>query len=116
MQKILWIGAIIMACFNFSCSKGSSGSKVNVISPPATYTPPTVASTFNKGADISWVTQMEASGLKFYDANGNQQDLFALMKNLGFNSIRLRAWVNPTNGWCNTTDLVAKAVRAKAQG
>jgi len=72
--------------------------------------------TFAKGADVSWVTQMEASGYKFYDKNGNQQDLFALMKSLGFNSIRLRAWVNPTNGWCNTADLVKKAVRAKNAG
>lgn len=84
--------------------------------PPQTYTPPVVASTFAKGADISWVTQMESSGYKFYDKKGNQQDLFALMKGLGFNSIRLRAWVNPTDGWCNTTDLVAKALRAKAAG
>ncbi|MHB8207367.1 glycoside hydrolase family 53 protein [Mucilaginibacter sp.] len=72
--------------------------------------------TFAKGADISWVTQMEASGYKFYNKNGTQQDLFALMKSLGFNSIRLRAWVNPANGWCNTTDLIKKAIRAKNAG
>ena len=47
---------------------------------------------------------------------GSQQDLFALMKSLGFNSIRLRAWVNPADGWCNTADLVKKAVRAKNAG
>jgi len=115
MQKFLWIGVIAVACFSFGCSKSNS-SKNNFISPPATYTPPTVASTFNKGADISWVTQMEASGYKFYDASGNQQDLFVLMKSLGFNSIRLRAWVNPVGGWCNTADVVAKAIRAKNAG
>jgi len=70
MKKHLWIGAILLACVNFSCSKSSS-SKSSIVSPPATYTPPTVASTFNKGADVSWVTQMEASGYKFYDASGN---------------------------------------------
>ena len=43
-------------------------------------------------------------------------DLFALMKSLGFNSIRLRAWVNPTAGWCNTADVLAKAIRAKNAG
>ncbi len=32
------------------------------------------------------------------------------------NSIRLRAWVNPTQGWCNTADVVTKAKRAKAAG
>ena len=43
-------------------------------------------------------------------------DLFTLMKSLGFNSIRLRAWVNPTAGWCNTADVLAKAIRAKNAG
>lgn len=59
---------------------------------------------------------MESAGVKFYDKAGKQQDLFALLKSLGFNSIRLRAWVNPTDGWCNTADLVAKALRAKSAG
>lgn len=80
------------------------------------YTAPVVSAGFAKGADVSWVTQMEASGYKFYDKNGKQQDLFALLNSLGFNSIRLRAWVNPSDGWCNTADLVAKAIRAKNAG
>jgi arabinogalactan endo-1,4-beta-galactosidase len=114
MQKVIWICGAVLVCLNISCS----GSKSTP--PPTktttTYTPPVVASTFAKGADISWVTQMEASGYKFYDSNGNQMDLFALMKSIGMNAIRLRAWVNPTDGWCNTTDLVKKALRAKAAG
>jgi arabinogalactan endo-1,4-beta-galactosidase len=39
-----------------------------------------------------------------------------LMEDLGMNSIRLRVWVNPADGWCNTADVVAKAVRAKNLG
>ncbi|MEI4573111.1 glycosyl hydrolase 53 family protein, partial [Klebsiella pneumoniae] len=31
-------------------------------------------------------------------------------------AIRLRVWVNPTDGWCNTKDVVAKALRAKNAG
>ena len=88
----------------------------NVVPPTNTYTPPSVSASFAKGADISWVTQMEASGVKFYNKSGQQQDLFALMKSLGFNSIRLRAWVNPSDGWCNTADLLKKALRAKTAG
>ena len=38
------------------------------------------------------------------------------MKSLGMNAIRLRAWVNPSDGWCNTADVVAKAIRAKNAG
>ena len=59
---------------------------------------------------------MESAGVKFYDKAGKQQDLFILMKSLGFNSVRLRAWVNPADGWCNTADLVAKALRAQSAG
>jgi len=48
-----------------------------------------------KGADVSWVTQMEASGYVWYNSSGVQQDVFTILKGLGFNAIRLRVWVNP---------------------
>ena len=112
MKNVLWavLAIPVIVC---SCSKGGGA---NVVPPTNTYTPPSVSATFAKGADISWVTQMEASGVKFYNKSGQQQDLFALVKSLGFNSIRLRAWVNPSDGWCNTADLLKKAVRAQNAG
>jgi arabinogalactan endo-1,4-beta-galactosidase len=112
MKKVLGIHFVSAVFLILSCS-----NKSNTPAPqtPA-YTPPVVSSAFAKGADISWVTQMESSGVKFYDKTGKQQDLFVLMKSLGMNSIRLRAWVNPHDGWCNTADVVAKAVRAKNAG
>ena len=69
-----------------------------------------------KGADVSWITQMEASGLKFYNSGGTAMDGMALLQTLGINSIWLRVWVNPSDGWCNTADVVAKAVRAHRLG
>jgi len=69
-----------------------------------------------KGADLSWVTQMEASGYIWKDVDGKQKDIFLICKNLGFNSCRLRVWVNPSDGWCGKTDVINKAKRAKAQG
>lgn len=69
-----------------------------------------------KGADVSWLTQMEKSGYKFYNDSGSQQDLFPILKAHGMNAIRLRVWVNPANGWNNITDVVTKAKRAKAAG
>ena len=75
---------------------------------------------FARGADISWCTEMEADGQKFYNAQGVETDIFALMKQLGMTAIRLRVWVNPTaygyGAWCDKADVVAKAKRAKAQG
>lgn len=78
--------------------------------------PPVVETGFVKGADISWITEMEASGKKFYTTAGMQTDCFSLMKSLGMNTIRLRVWVNPSPSWNNATDVVAKAVRAKNLG
>ena len=71
---------------------------------------------FANGADVSWVTQMEASNIKFYNSAGTQQDLFDVIKSKCINSIRLRVWVNPAGGWCNKADVVAKAIRAQNKG
>lgn len=76
--------------------------------------------TFARGADISWCTEMEADGHKFYTTDGIETDIFALMKEIGMNAIRLRVWVNPTlygyGAWCDKADVVAKAKRAHEQG
>jgi arabinogalactan endo-1,4-beta-galactosidase len=68
------------------------------------------------GADLSWVTQMEASGYTWKNASGTTQDIFTICKGLGFSSVRLRVFVNPSNGYCGQADVVAKAKRAAAQG
>ena len=79
-----------------------------------------VSDGFVRGADISWCTEMEADGVKFYNAAGVETDIFALMKEIGMTAIRLRVWVNPSTygygAWCDKADVVAKAKRAAAQG
>lgn len=72
--------------------------------------------TFAKGADIGWYTEMENKGYKFYTASGVEMDCPALMKFLGFNSLRFRVWVNPKNGWNNKADVLKKCLRAKELG
>jgi len=116
MKKVLLGCAIVSFLFITACSNKAGTPKPVPTDTTSTYKPPVVSSSFAKGADISWVTQFESTGVKFYDKNDNQQDLFALIKSLGFNSIRLRAWVNPSAGWCNTADVLAKAIRAKNAG
>lgn len=71
---------------------------------------------FAKGADVSWVTEMEKSGVKFYNAKGEATECMRLMRDLGMNTIRLRVWVNPADGWCNKADVLAKAERAHKLG
>src|SRR5215467_12742860 len=98
----------IAILFINACKKNSSDSSTQ----PSQQTD----SSFTKGADISWLTQLEASNYKFYNSNGNQQDCMQILKGLGINAVRLRAWVTPTDGWCNTNDVVEKAIRAKNRG
>ena len=71
---------------------------------------------FAKGADIGWYTEMESKGYKFYTSDGAEMDCPALMKSLGFNSLRFRVWVNPENGWNGKDDLLKKCLRAKELG
>lgn len=75
---------------------------------------------FAKGGDVSWLSQMDATGYKFYNDNGVQEDCFKILKDHGFNTIRLRTFVNPsadrTNGHCSKDETVALAVRAQQWG
>ncbi|MBR1576267.1 MAG: glycosyl hydrolase 53 family protein [Bacteroidales bacterium] len=71
---------------------------------------------FAKGADLGWITEMEAKGYKFYSRQGVETECTALMKSLGLNSVRYRVWVNPANGYNNAADVLAKCRRAQALG
>lgn len=71
---------------------------------------------FSKGADVSWMTEMEASGVRFQGDDGKQQDVLQILKDHGIDAVRLRVWVAPKGGWNGVDDVVKKALRAKAMG
>lgn len=103
-ESILFL--VLLAFINFiSCSNNDE---------PSVVTP--TEDTFAKGADVSWLTQMEATGKKFYNTAGAEMECMRLLKSYGMNSIRLRVWVNPSDGWCNKEDVLVKAWRAKNLG
>jgi len=108
MNVFIKVAFLFISLISLNCKK----NKIEEVPIPVI----TANSAFIKGADVSWISEMEAAGIKFYNTEGVEQDLFLLLKNLGFNAIRLRIWVNPTNGWNNNTDVIAKALRAKSQG
>jgi len=116
-------GATVGALAAGSLLKGSLGSILN----PS----PVKASTFWKGADISWAQQMAANGYFWKNSSGvsaatgstaNQQITYLLniLKGYGVNAIRLRTWVNPStdpvNGCCNQADTIAMAVLCQSAG
>lgn len=77
---------------------------------------------FAKGADVSWVTELENAGYTFRNQDGTTKELMELLRDdCGVNAIRLRVFVNPErdseiNGWCSIDDVVVKARRAHALG
>ena len=105
-MKWLVLSALMITA-NVSCKKTVKGET-------QFYPEPDPVGTYAKGADVSWITEMEAAGKKFYNNAGVQQDLFKILTDKGINTIRLRVWVNPASGYCNTADVLAKAKRAKA--
>ena len=54
-----------------------------------------LADDFIMGCDISSVISLENSGVKFYDWDGNENDLFDTLKKSGINYIRVRIWNDP---------------------
>lgn len=77
---------------------------------------PLAATEMVRGADVGWLSEMESSGREFQDASGRPGDLLDILKGLGINSIRLRVWVNPADGWCGKDDVVKMAKRAASKG
>ncbi|MEN9309124.1 MAG: hypothetical protein RL173_3056 [Fibrobacterota bacterium] len=71
---------------------------------------------FARGADISWQQEMENAKVVFKDASGKAGDLLDILKGHGFNSVRLRVWVNPQWHWSDSADVTRLAKRAKAKG
>ncbi|HEY8462707.1 MAG TPA: glycosyl hydrolase 53 family protein [Bacillota bacterium] len=69
-----------------------------------------------KGMDISTLPQVEAGGGKFYNHDGEPEDLFKILKANGVNYIRLRIWNNPKNGICGKASTLAMAKRIKKAG
>ncbi|WEK56260.1 MAG: glycosyl hydrolase 53 family protein [Candidatus Cohnella colombiensis] len=52
-------------------------------------------SDFIKGVDISSIISLENSGVKFYNENGVEQDIFKTVADAGVNYIRVRVWNDP---------------------
>ena len=77
---------------------------------------------FTLGADISWVQEQEDEGLRFSD-RGQTKDILTLLKDRGFNAVRLRIFNNPkakggysAKGYCDLEHTLRMARRIQAAG
>ena len=110
MKKLIWLAAFLAVC--------SCGGKQVDPDPPTPDPTPTVVETpsFAKGADISWASEMEAGGRTFRKKDGKSAPLLDVLREGGFNAIRLRVWVDPYKGWSGPADVEAVAKKVSAAG
>ena len=54
-----------------------------------------ISSDFIMGMDASAVPSLEKSGVKYYDKNKVEKDVFEILSSYGINYIRVRIWNNP---------------------
>lgn len=80
-SEILAEGAVGSGCIDW---KGVTYNGVNIN-----------GGNFIKGVDISSLISLENSGVVYYNAAGEEQDLISLFKDAGINYVRLRVWNDP---------------------
>ncbi len=79
---------------------------------------------FIMGMDASSVISLEDSGVKYYNFNGEEEDVFKILADNGINTIRVRVWNNPYDengngfggGNCDIETAVAIGKRANLYG
>ncbi len=69
-----------------------------------------------KGADLSWLSEMERDSVRFRDESLEFRDCIELLRGMGMNAVRLRVWVNHSTGWSNKEDMLYLAKRAAKAG
>ena len=75
---------------------------------------PNISDDFYRGMDASAVLALENSGVKYYNFDGEEQDVFMTLAQAGVNYIRLRVWNDPYdengNGYGGGNNDVATAI------
>ena len=108
LSIFLSVAALISACQQQPTDPGTDPEP----DPPVSVVTPD----FARGADVSWLSEMENDNKTFKKADGTPADLLEVLKDCGINAIRLRVWVDPPGGWSGKADVVALARRVHDAG
>ena len=110
LKKILVITlALLILLTSFaSCNKGNGGnsgdggnggggSEKPAVTSDSLYVKKVenLSDDFIMGMDASCVPSLEASGVKYYDYDGTEKDVYEILSNNGINYIRVRVWNDP---------------------
>lgn len=72
--------------------------------------------TLIKGADVSYLPEVRASGLTLYNADSVAQDPLTTLKNAGVNTLRLRLWHTPADPTSSLATVKSLSDEARAMG
>lgn len=121
-------GALSLAACSPASSETSSSEEAWSTPTPITFNEPTkiegsslyvnkvenLTKDFIMGMDASSVIAEEASGVKYYDFDGKEADVFKVLSDSGVNYIRVRVWNNPYdekgNGYGGGNNDIEKAI------
>lgn len=129
---VLVLALVVIACVLCACDKAKSETDPFDITQKDGVTSDSLyvkkvenlADDFVMGMDASSVISLENSGVKYYDYNGEETDVFKILADNGVNTIRVRVWNNPYdedgNGYgggnCDIETAVAIGKRANQYG
>ena len=94
MKKVLMtLASVALASFAFAAggTKANEAVKQKIVVEKVDG----LSEEFMKGVDISMIDQIERTGGKFYNARGEEEDIFKILKDHGVNYVRIRLWNNP---------------------
>ena len=127
-RMISLMAAILATALTLTACGGSSGSwpkKVHAAS-DTLYVEKVenLPEDFILGMDASCVPSLEAGGVKYYDHEGNEKDVYEILSENGINYIRVRVWNDPFdangNGYgggnCDVDNAVEIGKRAAQYG
>ena len=125
MKKLLKLQVILVLSLAATLLVTSCGSKKPVTS-DSLYVEKVenLPEDFIMGMDASCVPSLEASGVKYYDYDGTEKDVYEILSDNGINYIRVRVWNDPFdtdgNGYgggnCDIENAVTIGKRATAAG
>ena len=103
-SRLLAVISAMSLCFGLLAGCGASKSAYEPVLPTETEEAEifveaidNLPEDFIKGMDISSVLSEEASGVVYYNKDGQEEDLFKILADSGVNYIRVRVWNDPFN-------------------
>ena len=107
MHKLLIVASLVIL-ITISCSKKTISPSDNITTSNDTL--------IVRGADLSFLPEIEEAGTSFYDKNGVKKNVLSTLKENGCNTIRIRLWHTPSNSHSGLKEIIVLSKRVKAAG